>query len=96
MLRQVVDTWQDDTIVYNQACEKKGEHLVNEVSICKLGPAHHSRGKVCIQACTKHVASTSKQKPAQQRSPVNREGQGGKVWLPCYGSNERCDDVCHL
>ena len=27
---------------------------------------------------------------------MNSEGQGGKVWLPCYGSNQRCNDVCHL
>lgn len=43
ILPQLIDTWQNHTIVYYQACEKKGKRLVDEVSICKLGSARHSR-----------------------------------------------------
>lgn len=55
MLLQTVNTWQDNTIIYNQACEQKGKKLVDEVSICKLRPAHHSTVKISIHRCGKHL-----------------------------------------
>ena len=35
-------TWQNDSIVYNQACKQECQSFVDEVSISKLGPAGHN------------------------------------------------------